>query len=62
MNPERLTPAALPGGASGRPINPEAALQLTHRGRELLGLVRGETGARDVEHDRSSPTSAPHDD
>jgi hypothetical protein len=56
MNLERLTPAALPGDASGRPIDPEAALQLTDRGRELLGLVRRETG----EHDRASPTDAPH--
>jgi hypothetical protein len=60
MTHERTTPAALPGGATGRPINPEAALQLTDRGRELLGRVRGEPGDRDAEQDRSSLTDAPH--
>jgi hypothetical protein len=59
MDHERPTPAALPGSATGRPINPEAALQLTDRGRELLGRVRGENGDGNVEQDRSSPTDAP---
>jgi hypothetical protein len=59
MDHERPRPAAPPGGATGRPINPEAALQLTDRGRELLGRVRGETGDRDAEQDRASPTDGP---
>lgn len=59
MDHERPTPSAPPGRAAGRPINPEAALQLTERGRELLGRVRGETGDREADQDRSSLTDFP---